>query len=122
MMEDVLALFIPIITVLVTGAIILYYIYGQNKIRESVIEKGILDEKVKFLFQKPEKPLTIRYKLKYLRWGLIILGFGIGLMIGFNLDRAYEAGELIATSILISVGIVLIIYFLIERKFESKEN
>ncbi len=83
-------------------------------------EKELVNENLKFLFEESSKPPTVRQKLRYLRWGIIVIAVGVGIFFGSIFEQSYGRDEYMAIPILICIGLGLIIYFGIEKKEEEK--
>ncbi|MBM4176106.1 MAG: hypothetical protein FJ213_08025 [Ignavibacteria bacterium] len=119
-MEGILALLIPFAVILMVGIVVLYPLYTKHRIQQSLIEKDMLNEGLKFLFEESSKPPTVRQKLRYLRWGIVTLSVGIGIFFGSIFEQTYQRDEFMAIPIIVCVGLGLIIYFGIEKKEEEK--
>ena len=75
-MEGVIAVFIPIIMMVVLGLVFVAYIYYRSRERQMLIEKGLSADEIKQFFQK-QKDYFILFKM-----GIIAIFFGIGLWLG----------------------------------------
>ena len=103
MASEVIAVFIPIIMVLVAGAVTIIYFYLKSKERQMLIEKGLSAEEIKKFFENKRDGLTL-FKI-----GIISIFFGIGLGIGM-LSGPEETREIItpfAIFIFTGAGFVL---------------
>ena len=74
-------LFIPIIFFLVVGAIMITWIYYRSRERTMLIEKGLSLDEIKALYYKKRDPYLM------LKFGIVILFFGIGLGVGILLQN-----------------------------------
>ncbi|MBU2446142.1 MAG: hypothetical protein KJ666_11325 [Bacteroidetes bacterium] len=119
-MEGILALLIPFAVILMVAIVVLYPIYTKHRIQQSLIEKDLINENLKFIFDESTKPPTVRQKLRYLRWGIVVVSVGVGIFFGSIFEQSYGRDEFMAIPILICIGIGLIIYFGIEKKEEEK--
>ncbi|MFQ5584110.1 MAG: DUF6249 domain-containing protein, partial [Calditrichia bacterium] len=84
-------------------------ILDDNKTRRKLIDKGLVGEDVKFLYQSTSQPLSS------VKWGLVLIGLGLALLIG------QFAGEDISDTITIGLmflfaGIGFLIYYGIAKK------
>ena len=59
----------------------------DNKTRRLLIEKGMVDEKLKYLFTEPSQSLSS------IKWGMVLIGIGLALFIGqiFRYDLTDQA-------------------------------
>jgi uncharacterized membrane protein YkgB len=76
-MEGVIAVFIPIIMMVVIGLVFVTYFYYRSRERQLLIEKGLSGDEIKQFFEK-KRDYFILFKI-----GIIAIFFGIGLGIGF---------------------------------------
>ncbi len=111
-----IALLIPIISVLVTGAVIIYAIWTQNKERLAMIEKGI--DPLKFS-RRPANQKTVA------KWGMLFVGIALGIIVGALLIHYTTLSEpaLMFSSIIFFGGIsLLIFYFTIGQKKDESQQ
>lgn len=111
---DVVALFVPITLFLATTAVIFGLRYFANKEKMAMIERGM----------EPIKSEPQPYK--NLKWGLLLIGAGLGLFIAYVLDYSVfvqkdqwggKDNEAIYFSLVaIFGGLGLFISYLIEKK------
>lgn len=113
MAEGVIALFIPIVSVVVTGLVFITYFYFRSKEKQMMIEKGLSYEQM-FELLKARKD---RYGL--LKIGIIILFFGIGVGSGILIERFTGVDEWMPLLILVMTGFGFIVAFFIARKLEE---
>ncbi len=76
---EVIAVFIPIIFILVVGLILVTFFYFRSREKQMLIEKGLDAQSIKEFFQNKKDPYTL------LKIGVIIVGFGLGLGLGLIL-------------------------------------
>lgn len=78
-------LLIPIASFFAVVAIIKFI--SDNRIRRMLIEKGMVDEKLKYLYREPDRSLSS------IKWGMVLIGIGLALLIGqvFRYDLSDEA-------------------------------
>jgi uncharacterized protein YneF (UPF0154 family) len=115
-MESVIAVFIPIITVIVTGLAFVTWIYFKSKEKQMVIERGLDAELVKALFEKKKSPYAL------LKTGIVLLFFGIGLGSGLLIETYTGVEEWIPFLIFAGLGIGFILAFFIARKLEQNDK
>ena len=102
-------------------AVILYkYFDGRHKERMTMIEKGVNPADFKSV-----SPLRLLQGnvLSNLKWGLLFVFTGIGLLIGLQIESifGFEEGSAIFGTIMIAGGLALIIFYLIAAKKLKKE-
>ena len=93
---------IPLALFFATVAII--KIISDNRLRQKAIDKGLVDEKIKYLFANS----FVLQPLSSFKWGLILVGIGAALFIG-NLSDLHE--ELVFGLMFIFAGAGLLIYY-----------
>ncbi len=114
-MIHIAGMFIPFTFFLLVFGIAFTFLRTRSKERLALIDKGI-DASVFYGVKKN--------KLAYwtLRFGALMLGFGIGLLVGFVMADAYNDDMYMAPPIFIFSGLFWIIEFLVERKIIQKDN
>lgn len=108
---------VPIALFLCTAAVLIVYFLSRNNERRALIEKGITPAELRDLgATKGEiRPLT------NLKWGLLGIFVGLGLIVGGWLYDVYNFEEYIYFAcMLVSGGIGLVVfYFIASRKLEK---
>jgi hypothetical protein len=109
------------------AAVLWKYFEGRHKERMAMIEKGV--NPAEFKSTNPMiNPLRLLQSnvLSNLKWGLLLVFAGIGLLVGHQLQYYFGFHEETAIfgSILIAGGLALLIFYLIAAKKlkEKKEN
>lgn len=114
--EELVAVFIPIIFILVTGFVIITYFYLRGKERFLLIERGLTSEEIKE-FYKSKKDEFILLKI-----GIIVFFFGLGLGFGLMLldmtDKEFYPPFLIFSF----TGLGFITANLLSRSLRKKET
>ncbi len=109
-----LGVLIPIVAIVGVFLMIIFLRKYENEERMAMIEKGVGPE---FLTSQRD-----RYPSFPLRASLLLIGAGLGLLMGYFLDSAYDMEEVAYFSmIFIFGGIGLGLAYLIEEK-KSKER
>lgn len=78
--------YIPIVFFVMTAAVLITMIASRHRERITMIEKGMSSEDIKALFTRGQfrtNPLTV------LKWGLLLVFVGLGILLGNYLDAAY---------------------------------
>jgi hypothetical protein len=97
----------PVFVIFPVFALMLKW-YFEYRTRKQLIEKGLVDENVKFLqFNKMEQ-----YAPSSLKWGLILLFLGLALII-LRILSPYVADEVLIGTMLIAIGLGLLVYYII---------
>jgi len=105
------------VVTVVFGSIILFVkIIADAKMRNKLIEKGMLDENVKYLYQ----PGTGVKGASSLKWGMILATMGMAFFLGLLFPEDIRS-EIIFGLLFILGGIALIAYYIIMKNVESKE-
>ncbi|MCX7797702.1 MAG: hypothetical protein N2249_03665 [Melioribacter sp.] len=117
MNPGIIASFIPIISVIVTGIVLISYFYFRSKEKQIMIEKGLsFEQMIEILKSRKDN-----YAL--LKIGIIISFFGIGLGIGLLIERLANIDELIPFFIFFMLGLGFIVaHFASQKLTEKKEN
>jgi hypothetical protein len=104
-----LALFIAIIVIVKVAL--------DHRTRQKLIEKGMVDEKVKYLYQENGE----RRVLGTLKWALVLIGIGLAVVIGQLVpDRMME--EMTAAGMFLFAGIGLLIYYAVASRVLGKDK
>jgi hypothetical protein len=107
------------------AAVLWKYFEGRHKERMAMIEKGVTPAEFKST-SSMINPLRLLQGnvLSNLKWGLLALFAGVGLLVGLQLENYYrfEEGSVIFGSILITGGLALIIFYIIAAKKLKKEQ
>lgn len=108
-------LLVPIAFFAMIFGVVFIYLNSRSKERLALIEKNI--DATLFYGERKER-------LTYwtLRLGALMLGFGIGLLVGYLLQTTFDNNKLIAPPIFIFSGIFWIIEFIIEKKMLEKSE
>lgn len=88
---------------------------SDNKIRRLAIEKGLLNEKMKYLFLD-------RFEGKVpasLKWGFVLVGIGLAVFLGQMVPRDVSE-EVTIGAMFFFAGLGLIVYYFIAKRIYSK--
>ena len=105
----------------VVAAVLLKHFDTRHKERMAMIDKGV--NPADFKSTTPFR-LWQGNVLSNLKWGLLFVFVGIGLLVGLQLENYYrfDEGSAIFGSILITGGLALIIFYFIATKILKKEQ
>jgi len=94
------------------ASIIIIYLFLRRKERLALIEKG----KSANIFETKKNTPTV------LKWGMLFIGIGVGIIIGkiLTLYTAMGEEESFFSMIFLCGGIALVIYHLVERDMKKK--
>lgn len=115
-MEGVIAVFIPIISVIATGLVLVTWFYFRSKEKQMMIEKGMSYEQMIEFIKSKRDPYTL------LKMGVIITFFGLGLGIGLLIKVYTGVEEWIPFLLFVGTGLGFVTAFLIARKIEASDN
>jgi hypothetical protein len=114
--EGVLGIMLPIIITLGAFVMVVYIRKFENLERMAIIDKGLSPD----LFKKDKND---RPTAPVLRWALLLIGAGCGLLVGFVLDEVFRMEEVAYFSMLMifgGIGLALA-YVIEERKARTRE-
>ncbi|OQX95371.1 hypothetical protein B6I21_05785 [candidate division KSB1 bacterium 4572_119] len=115
-MQSLGELLIPLSIFLPVALII--KIISDNSIRRKLIEKGMVDENVKFLFLKKQS----FHPISNIRWGLVLIGIGLPFLIR-QVATFDISDEGVIGMMLVFAGIGFVVYyFLAQKTLLSKED
>ena len=105
---------VPIVLFIVFGAIV--KIVSDNKVRRLAIEKGMINENIKYLYlDKFEARVP-----SSLKWGMVLIGIGLALTIGQLLPSRISETVTVGFMFLLA-GLALVVYYFIGRRMLKKE-
>lgn len=89
------------------------------RLKRKLLERGEIDKNITSLFLHQAE----QYAPSSLKWGLVLIGIGLAVVIGQLLPYDYDRGEIIFSLMLIFAGIgLLIYYFIANRKMKELQN
>jgi hypothetical protein len=89
----------------------------QYAIRKKLIEKGLVDEKVKYLFSEAGPT----YLLSNVKWGIVLVAVGVGLFWRQFAPYHVEDSSIFGL-IFILAGIGFLVYYFIAKSHMDKRN
>jgi uncharacterized membrane protein YkgB len=113
-MEGVIAVFIPIIMVVVVGLVFVTYFYYKSRERQMLIEKGLSGEEIRQFFEK-KRDYFILFKI-----GIIAIFFGVGLGLGMASGDEAAREIWVAPSIFVFTGLGFVVANLIGNKMRRQ--
>lgn len=110
--EQVIAVFIPIIMVLVTGVVLITFFFLKSKERQMLIEKGLSTDEIKKFFE------TRRDGLALLKIGIISIAFGLGLGFGMFMEDATSKEYWVPLSLFVGTGVGFVVANVLSDKMK----
>jgi len=112
-------LFIPLTFFVVTGAVLWKFFDARHRERMTMIEKGVSPGEL-----KDSLPRLQTNPLSSLKWGLLALFVGLGLIAANWLDRVYLFHDSVYfAGMLVAGGVGLVIfYFIASKKIREKSD
>jgi len=92
-------------------------VVSDNKIRQKLIEKGLVDENIKHLFpSKPKDQISAS-----LKWGMVLIAVGLAVFVG-QMAPSDLVEEVTIGCMLVFGGLALVIYYVIASKKLNKSG
>lgn len=108
-MENLAEALIPVFIFMPVALII--KIISDNNIRRKLIDKGMVDENVKYLFLKKQSS----HPISNLKWGMILIGIGLPLLLK-QIFPSVISDEGMIGMMFILAGLGFICYYVIAKK------
>ncbi len=113
---------VPIFILVVIGYVVveLVKVVSENRLRHKLIDKGLVDEKIKLLFEA--RPLA--QSASALKWGLVLIGIGLAFLFAYGIHSWVPAEireEMTAGAVFLMAGLGMIVYYFIARSQEKKD-
>jgi hypothetical protein len=111
----------PVLILAVIGyfTLELVKVVSENRLRNKLIEKGMVDEKVKLLFQ----PYALTQSASALKWGMVLIAVGLAFMFAFGIHKWVPVDirdEMTAGAVFFMAGLGMIAYYVIARRQEKQ--
>ena len=103
-----------IVGIIFVSILLFVKILSDNHIRNKLIEKGMVDEKVKYLYRN-RFDSNIPSSLK---WGIVLICIGLAFLVGHLIAEAKE--EVTIASMFLFAGGGLIAYYFIVKRMNLK--
>ncbi len=82
------------------------------RLKRKLLEKGEIDKNITHLFFGQAE----HYAPSSLKWGLVLIGIGLAVVVGLMMPYDYDRGEITFSLMLIFAGIGLLIYYFFANK------
>jgi hypothetical protein len=106
---------IPVAMFIVFAAIVKFIV--DNSTRKKLIEKGLVDESVKYLFPDKPKPQP----LSSLKWGMVCIAIGLAVFVG-QMAPPDLVEEVTVGAMFVLAGLALVLYYPIANKMLKKSK
>ncbi len=116
MAPEVIGVFIPIVLFLVVGLIWVTSFYFKSRERQMLIDKGLDAQSIKEFFEQKHDPYTL------MKWGIIILAFGVGLGLGLMLQDYTNEDYWIVLFMFAFTGMGFIVANVVAQKLLKKNQ
>lgn len=103
-----------IVTAIFWSFVFVIKILSDNHVRKMLIEKGMVNEKIQYLFAG-RNDVAAPASLK---WGMVLFGIGLAFLIGQFVPSMKE--EITIALIFIFGGLGLLIYYFISKRWSEK--
>jgi preprotein translocase subunit SecG len=107
---------IPLVALFIAVAVIVKMAL-DHRTRQKLIDKGMVDEKVKYLYRENGQ---IR-ALGALKWALLLIGVGLAVIVG-QIVPDHMMEEITAAAMFLFAGIGLLVYYAIASKIMRKHK
>jgi len=108
-MEQITDVFIVAVVFYAIVAVI--KIVSDNRVRNKLIEKGLLDENTKYLYMQPGVNVP-----SALKWGLVFIFLGSAVLV----SKLFDYQEFTIGFMFLFAGAGLILFYVIARRLEQK--
>ncbi|MFQ5649674.1 MAG: DUF6249 domain-containing protein [bacterium] len=116
MSEDVLIPLVVVPTIFFSIFAVIKTI-SDNNLRRKIVDKGMVDEHVKHLFQRQ----SLEYAPVSLKWGMVLIGVGASILIGQVVPYSFREEATISAMFILS-GSALILYYVIAAKLAQRND
>lgn len=107
---------LPLIAMLLVVPVVIKLL-SENKTRRKLIEKGLVDENIKYLF--PDKPKD--YVSSSLKWGMVLIAMGLAVFVG-QVAPSNLVEEVTIGAMFIFGGLALVLYYVIASKKPNRRE
>ncbi len=90
---------------------------SDNGVRRKVIDKGLLDENVKHLFQQT----NTEFRPNSLKWGMVLVALGAAILIGQAVPYSFQEEATISAMFILS-GVALVAFYVVAGKMTKGED
>lgn len=106
-----------VLAVIFGGIALIVKIVSDNRLRNKIVDKGLLDEKVKYLYMRSAGPAP----LTSLKWGIILTSLGIALFLVRMFPIFFRNEETMLGILFVAAGVALFVHYFIANRAASRE-
>src|ERR1039457_5840441 len=117
MNEGVIGVFIPIILFIVTGLVIVTFVFFRSKEKQMLIEKGLSSDEIKTFYDRKKSDPYLLMKI-----GIVSIFFGLGLGFGLMLEEYTTKDFWVPFLLFVSTGIGFVLANIFGRSMAKKES
>jgi len=89
----------------------------ENGTRRKLIDKGMVDENIKYLYaDKPKSQI-----LSALKWGMVAIAIGLAVFVG-QMGPSHLVEEITIGAMFVFAGLALVIYYAIAKRMLEKSK
>lgn len=114
-MQNMVEIIVPVASFIFIFMLVKYFL--DYRTRQKLVEKGLVDEKVKFLFAEK---MDAQF-MSSLKWGLVLIGIGIAVFIGQSVHTD-KSEEITAGAMFVLAGLALLIHYGIANRLSKKSK
>lgn len=112
----VIGVFVPIILIIVTGLVIVTFVFFGSKEKQMLIEKGLSPDEIKTFYERKKIDPYMLMKI-----GIVSIFFGIGLGFGLMLQEYTTKDFWVPFLLFVSTGIGFVLANVFGRMMTKKE-
>ena len=106
-----------IVGIIFGSLIMLIKLLSDNRLRHKLIDKGMLDENVKFLYRESPQHRII----SSLKWGFVLIGIGLAFLLAQTVP-VHQQEEVTIGSMFLLAGIGFLAYYFVADHYLKKNN
>ncbi|MBI9070646.1 MAG: hypothetical protein JEY94_03570 [Melioribacteraceae bacterium] len=100
----------------IPGAVIITWIFFRSKERQMLIQKGFTNDQIISLYSSKKNPYI------WLKLGIIVVFFGIGLGVGGLLENLTNVEMFLPFGFITFTGLGFVVGYYVSRKFEKEDQ
>jgi hypothetical protein len=113
---EIIAVLIPIVAIIAIAVILITAFYYKSREKQLLIEKGLSAEQIKEFFESKKDPNRL------LKYGIIIIAFGLGLGLGIMLEDETGKDYWVPLLLFVMTGLGFVISNLAAKRLEAKDQ
>ncbi|MBD3223990.1 MAG: hypothetical protein GF313_04635 [Caldithrix sp.] len=113
------AILIPITSILAIALVIYYFIRVKHEEKMKILEKDFNGEELKEVLIR--RPRSIGEPLRMVKWGMILIGIGLAILIGNQFDYEHQEAMTIGFLFLFP-GVALILFYVFYNRLSNQQH